>query len=182
MKRDVLKKMTATAVCVALCYVIPIIFHAVGLGSVFCPLHLPVLLCGLLCGWPYGLFCGIAGPLLSSLLTGMPPTPMLVHMLPEIAAYGFFTGLFFRLIRTKSTLANIYLSLIPAMLLGRIIGGVVRAVVLLGQSGTYSLGLWASAYFVETLPGTVLQLTVIPVLAMILIKTGLFPDRKAGGN
>ena len=30
------------------------------IGNMLLPMHLPVLLCGLVCGWPYGAFCGHA--------------------------------------------------------------------------------------------------------------------------
>ena len=67
------KRAMITAVCIALCVVLPMAFHSIqNAGAIFCPMHIPVLLCGLLVGWPYGLLCGLAGPLLSSLLTGMP--------------------------------------------------------------------------------------------------------------
>ncbi len=67
------KKAIITAICIALCVVLPQAFHAIpNAGSIYLPMHIPVLLCGLVCGWPYGLLCGLAGPLLSSLFTGMP--------------------------------------------------------------------------------------------------------------
>ena len=78
------KKICICAFCMALCCVLPPAFHAVGLGAVFSPMHLPVLLCGLLCGWPYGAFCGVAGPLLSCLTTGMPSAARLLYMAPEL--------------------------------------------------------------------------------------------------
>ena len=69
------KRSILTAVCIALCVVLPMAFHAIpNAGSIYCPMHIPVLLCGLLAGWPFGLLCGLAGPVLSSLLTGMPAT------------------------------------------------------------------------------------------------------------
>ena len=69
-KMTTVKKSIITAVCIALCYVIPLMFHGIqNAGSIFCPMHIPVFICGLICGWPYGLLCGIAGPLLSSALT-----------------------------------------------------------------------------------------------------------------
>ena len=70
-KLTVLNKSILTALCVALCVVLPMTLHAIPKGGVlFSPMHLPVLLCGLVCGAPFGLVCGILGPLVSSLLTG----------------------------------------------------------------------------------------------------------------
>ena len=72
-KLTVLNKSILTALSVALCVVLPMTLHAIPKGGVlFSPMHLPVLLCGLVCGAPFGLVCGILGPLVSSLLTGMP--------------------------------------------------------------------------------------------------------------
>ena len=88
-KMTTVKKSIITAVCIALCYVLPLMFHGIqNAGSIFCPMHIPVFICGLICGWPYGLLCGIAGPLLSSALTGMPPAAMLPSMMVELAVYG----------------------------------------------------------------------------------------------
>ena len=78
------KHMVFTAVCCALCVVLPVAFHSIqNAGSVFLPIHIPVLLCGLVCGWPYGLTCGFLGPLLSSLVTQMPPLGMAPAMMIE---------------------------------------------------------------------------------------------------
>lgn len=174
------KRACICALCIALCYVLPLAFHALGAaqgGSAFSPMHIPVLLCGLLCGWPFGLFCGIAGPVLSSALSGMPPATSLISMLPELAVYGFASGLLMRLLRTGSTTADLYLSMLPAMLLGRVAGGVAKALFYLGTREAYSLSIWAAAYFVETLPGTVIQLVLLPSLALLLMKARLVPQR-----
>lgn len=171
------KKVCVCSICTALCYVLPLAFHAFGLGSVFSPMHLPVLLCGLLCGWPYGLLCGLAGPVLSSVLSSMPPAAMLIHMIPELCVYGLATGLGMKWIHTGKLTADLYLSLIPAMLLGRVAGGLVRSLVYLSTTQSYSIALWASAYLVETLPGTVLQLIALPAMIVALAKAGLIPAR-----
>ena len=82
----IVKRSMITAVCVALTVVLPMAFHAVpNAGSVILPMHIPVLLCGLICGWPFGLACGLIGPLLSNLFTGMPPMAALPAMLVELA-------------------------------------------------------------------------------------------------
>ena len=122
------KKSVITAMCIALCIVLPIALHLIpNAGTLLSPMHLPVLLCGLVCGWPFGLLCGILGPVLSSVLTGMPGMAILPSMILELAAYGFLSGLLMRLIHTKSLTLNLYLSLIAAMLAGRIIAGLARA-------------------------------------------------------
>ena len=171
------KRACLTAVCIALCYVLPLGFHALALGAAFSPIHLPVLLCGLVCGWPYGLFCGAAGPVLSSLLSGMPAAVQLSYMVPELCVYGFLSGLLFQLIRSGRTILDLYAALLPAMLLGRIAGGVAQALFYLSTARGYSLALWASGYLLGTLPGAILQLLVLPALVLLLTKAGLIPAR-----
>ena len=85
MQLSATKKLVFCAICVALCVVLPMAFHALGSGTVFLPMHVPVLLCGLVCTWPYGVVCGLLGPLLSSVLTGMPATAVLPSMMAELA-------------------------------------------------------------------------------------------------
>jgi len=171
------KRATICSFCIALCYVLPLAFHALGVGSAFSPMHIPVLLCGLLCGWPYGLFCGVAGPVISSLLSGMPTAAQLVYFIPELAAYGFFAGLLFARIRTGRLYRDVYLALLPAMLLGRVLGGAAHALFFLSTARTYSLALWAGAYLVGTLPGAAAQMVVLPLLVSVLMRAGLIPRR-----
>ena len=132
-------------------------------------MHIPVLLCGLLCGWPFGAACGLIGPLLSSLLTGMPPAfPTLPAMMLELCAYGVLTGLFYRKLRR-----NLYLSLIGAMLGGRAVSGIANAV-LLGIAGKpYGFTVFLTSAFVTALPGIVIQLVAVPLLVAALQKAGL---------
>lgn len=171
------KKACICSFCAAMCYVLPLAFHAVGLGGVFCPMHLPVLLCGLLCFWPYGAFCGIAGPVISCVLSGMPSPAQLVYMVPELCVYGLAAGVGMRLIRTGKTVPDIYLSLLPAMVLGRVAGGAAQALFYLSTARSYSVALWAGAYVVGTLPGAVLQLVVLPALVWTLTRARLIPAR-----
>lgn len=173
------KRITLCAVCIALCYALPIAFHSMGLGSILSPMHIPVLLCGLLCGSGSGLICGIAGPCLSSLFSGMPPMPMLVRMIPELCTYGLVGGLAMKFIRTGCAAADVYISQIIAMLCGRIVGGIATAVFFSVTSGVYSLPMWITSYFVEAVPGIVTHLVVVPVLVLSLQKAKLVPRRYA---
>ena len=172
------KKLCICAVCIALCYALPMAFHPLALGTALSPMHIPVLLCGLLCGWPYGLVCGVVGPLLSSALSGMPPAAMLLYMVPELAVYGLSAGVLMRLIRTGRTAADLYLALVPAMLLGRVAGGIAHAL-FFSPDQPYSLALWVSGYLVGTAPGIILHLVILPVLVLALMKARLVPARYA---
>ena len=99
------------------------------------------------------------------------------ELVPELCAYGLFAGLFLRLIRTGKLYADLYLAMVPAMLLGRVIAGLVRTVVFLSGAQGYSLALWVSSYFVESFPTMVLQLVVLPTLVVVLMKARLIPER-----
>ncbi len=171
------KLITAAAVCIALCCVLPTAFHAVGLGVTFSPIHIPVLLCGLACGPLYGLLCGILGPVLASVITGMPGPAMLLTMVPELVTYGLVTGLLLRFVRTGKVMADLYISLAAAMVLGRIVGGVAKVLVFVGSGQSFTFALWISSYFVSTLPGIVCHLVLIPILYMTLMKAKLLPAR-----
>ena len=176
-KTTSVKNICICAMCIALCYAMPLAFHMVGLGSTFCPIHLPVLLCALLCGPVWGIVCGICGPLLSSVLTGMPPANALVTMIPELVTYGAVCGLMMKLVHTRSTIADLYISLITAMVAGRVVAGLVSALFYMGNAGAYSIALWISGYFVTPLPGILLQLATVPGLVFALEKTRVVPVR-----
>ena len=176
-KTSSVKRAAITALCIALCYVLPLVFHATGLGSAFSPMHIPVLLCGLICGSGYGIFCGIAGPVLSSVLSGMPPMTRLVYFVPELVIYGFVTGLMMKLVRSKKLLPDLYISLIVAMVLGRIVGGTVEALIYLGSGTPFTIAAIAAGYFVTSMPGILCHLIVIPILVATLMKAKLIPAR-----
>ena len=170
------KKSIITAVCIALCYVIPLMFHGIqNAGSIFCPMHIPALLCGFVCGWPYGLLCGIAGPALSSALSGMPPVAILPSMMVELAVYGTAAGLMMKLVRTKSTYADLYISLIVAIVCGRVLAGLAKALIF--ARGSYSMSAWIAGSVVTSWPGTVIQLVFIPTIVFALMKSHLIPER-----
>ena len=172
-----MKKICICAICIALCYVLPLAFHGVGLGSVLSPMHIPVLLCGLVCGGGYGLLCGLLGPVLSSLLSGMPPLMMLVRMIPELCTYGLAGGLAMKYVRLGHLSADVYVSLAASMVAGRIVGGIATAVFFAVTSGVYSIALWATGYFVEALPGIAAHLILVPLLLFTLEKARVIPAR-----
>ena len=172
-----IKRLTLTALCIALCVVVPMAFHVIpNAGQVMLPMHIPVLLCGLVCGWQYGLLCGIVGPLVSSLLTSMPPAAMLPGMMVECGMYGCVGGLMIQRDRTGSLYADLYICLPVAMLAGRVISGIVKALIL---TPGLSFTAWATASFVTALPGISIQLILLPTLVVALTRAGLIPGRYA---
>lgn len=171
------KRISICAMCIALCYVLPIAFHSIGLGGALSPMHIPVLLCGIVCGGGPGLLCGLVGPVISSLLSGMPPMLMLVRMVPELCAYGFAGGIVMKYVRTGRTAYDVYISLGTAMIAGRIVGGIASAVFYTVTSGVYSVTLWLTSYFAESIPGIIVHLILVPVLYLALEKARLIPSR-----
>ena len=176
-KLSSVKRISISAVCVALCCVLPMAFHSVGLGGALSPMHIPVLLCGMVCGGLFGTICGILGPILSSVITSMPGAAMLPTMVPELIAYGLVTGLMMRYLRTGKNTADLYISLGVAMLVGRIVGGIAKVLFFLGSGEGYTFALWISSYFVSALPGIICHLILVPVLVLTLTKAKLIPSR-----
>ncbi|MGI5894332.1 MAG: ECF transporter S component [Candidatus Merdivicinus sp.] len=171
------KKLILTGLFTALGILLPMLFHTIpNAGTIFLPMHIPVLLCGLVCGWYYGAACGILSPLLSSLITSMPPMAILPSMLCELAVYGLLTGLIFALVHTGKLVLDLYIGLIGAMIGGRIVAGLLNALIF--KAGQYSLTIWTTASFVTALPGIVIQLILIPIIVTALYKAKLLPSRK----
>ena len=169
------KRLTLAAVCIALCVVLPIAFHSIpDAGSVFLPMHIPVLICGMICSWPQGLLCGLMGPLLSSVLTGMPPVAFLPAMMVECGTYGMVSGLVLKYVRTQKTYADLYIALIVAMIAGRVVSGIAKALIF---TPGLALSAWVTASFVTALPGIVIQLVFLPSVVLTLMKAKLIPLR-----
>lgn len=172
MKSSQTKRLTIASMCIALGVILPFAIHAIpNSGGVFLPMHIPVLLCGLICGWPYGLACGLLVPFLSSIITGMPPAAYLSSMICELAAYGLISGLLLRYIHSGKRLTDIYLSLVGAMLGGRILYGILNALIF--SAGKYSFSIFLAGAFVTALPGIIIQLVLIPTIIMLLGKARL---------
>lgn len=175
MKLSNTKQIVLTGVCTALCVVLPMAFHTFpNGGSVFLPMHIPVLLCGLICSWPYGLICGLLGPALSCVLTSMPPIAMLPSMMVECAVYGCAASITMKLVRTQKTYLDLYISMTIAMVLGRFVAGLVKALILAPGTPVFA---WVSTSLVQGIPGIVIQLAVIPTIVYALMRARMLPLR-----
>ena len=132
------KNMVVAALMLALAYVLPNFTGNIPqIGSMLLPMHLPVLLCGFLCGGVWGAVVGFVAPLLRSVLVGMPPMfPTAISMAFEMAVYGLVSGALYR--RLPKSLGGIYASLIGAMLAGRVVWGIVRALLTLTGNTQFS--------------------------------------------
>lgn len=174
------KKSIICSMCIALCIVMPIAFHTFGSGDILCPMHIPVFICGLICGWPYGLICGLTGPIISCALTSMPTVASLPAMAVELMAYGVISGILSKFVHTGKIYIDLYISLITGIVCGRILSGIVNALIFTG--GNYSIAIWVSAYVVTSLPGTIIQLILIPSLIVILTNAHMIPRRYPARN
>ena len=163
-----LLKMILSAFFLALSYVLPFLTGQIPeIGAMLCPLHIPVLLCGFVCGGTWGLAVGFIAPLLRALTLGMPPLfPTAICMAFELATYGAVGGFLHRVLPRKK--AYIYCSLIGAMLVGRIVWGIAMTICLgLGDNG-FTFAAFIAGAFTNAIPAIILQLVLIPVLVMVL--------------
>ncbi len=173
-----IRKMLYAAMCMALAMVLPFLTGQIPeIGSMLSPMHIPVLLCGFLCGWPWGMAVGFIAPLLRSVLFGMPAMfPGAVSMAFELAVYGGLSGLLYRLLPHR--VWSIYATLLISMLAGRVVWGLVR-LLLAGLSGSeFSWALFLAGAFTKAVPGIILHIVLIPVLVMVLDRAGLVLSRK----
>ena len=143
------------------------------IGGMLLPMHLPVLLCGLICGWQYGGVVGFVLPLLRYVMFGMPVIfPNGIAMAFELAAYGILAGFLYNRSRWKCVVA-LYRSLILAMIGGRVVWGAVR-VLLTGVAGeAFTWQMFMAGAFLNAIPGIVLQLIFIPILMVALDRAGM---------
>ena len=172
-------KLILAGLFVCLGIIIPYVTgHAFGIeGRVLLPMHIPVLMAGLLLGSRYGALCGLVTPVISSLLTGMPVLwPMLPMMTGELLTYGLTAGLLRKRFRQ-----SLYLSLIGAMILGRIVSGLAFAILLMPPNIGVVFGTVSSAV-VSGLPGILIQLIMIPGIVKLLDKVVKDLDAKDSGD
>ena len=160
-----------SAMFLALALVLPLLTGQVQqLGNALCLIHIPVLLCGYFCGPWYAMVVGFTAPLLRFVIFGMPPLmPRGIAMSFELAAYGLVAGLLYRLLPKRKS--SVYISLLGAMLAGRVVWGAVRTVLYgLGKS-EFGWATFLAGAFTTAIPGIILQIVLIPLLVMALEKS-----------
>ncbi len=165
--KNSISRLALSAMFLALSFLMPFLTGQIPqIGSMLCPMHIPVILCGYICGAPWGLAVGFVAPLLRSAILGMPPLfPSAVSMAFELAAYGLLSGVLYRTMK-KSRL-NIYLSLIISMVIGRLVWGLAQFICLGLDSEKFSLAAFFSGAVTTALPGIIIQLILIPLLIML---------------
>ncbi len=185
MKSIQTRKLTFAGMLLALAVIMPRVAGLIpDIGKTLNLMHIPVLLCGFLCGWTWGLAVGFAAPLLSSAVNGMPGLfPDAAVMAFELAAYGAVSGLMYRILPRKLGKGKIYLALLAAMAAGRVVYAVVYLFLtglgLVKINDAWLAFVW-SRTVVKPILGIALQVALVPLLVMILERAGLTPDNRRG--
>ena len=167
---DRIRKIVLSGLLIALGIMLPFLTGQIPqIGSMLCPMHIPVLLCGFFCGAPWGLVVGFLAPLLRSFTLGMPPMfPTAFCMAFELATYGFVAGFLYNKLPKKKL--NVYVSLISAMVIGRLVWGAVMFVCM-GLNGTkFGFDVFLAGAVLNAIPGIVIQIVLIPILVIALGK------------
>lgn len=168
-----LKKLVLAAMLMAVGIVLPFFTGQIPqIGNMLLPMHIPVLVCGLICGWQYGGIVGFFLPLLRYVLFAVPPMPNGIAMAFELAAYGAIVGFLYNRSRWQC-IVSLYRSLIIAMIGGRIVWGVVRVAMFGVMGNAFSWKMFMAGAFLNAIPGIILQLVFIPALMLVLNRTGL---------
>jgi len=165
------RNLVVAAICLALALVLPFLTGQIPqIGSALSPMHIPVFLCGFLCGPVYALIVGVLAPVLRSVLFGMPPMyPTAVAMCFELAAYGLFSGLLYKMLPKKNI--NIYVALILAMILGRIVWGIAMMLLLSFGDTAFTWQVFISGAMLNAIPGIILHILIIPPIVIALKKS-----------
>lgn len=166
-------RLTYSALCLALCIVLPFITGQIPeVGNMLCPMHIPVLLAGYLCGPWWALAVGAIAPVLRFALFSMPPVfPTGFAMCFELATYGLVSGYLYN--KLKSNNFSIYISLITAMISGRIVWGIVMLALTLGGATKFTFMAFISSAFINAIPGIICHIIIIPIIIMALKKAKL---------
>ena len=165
MSRLPLRRLVYSALFLAIGIVLPLFTGNIpNIGASLLPMHIPVLLCGFICGGGWGAMVGGVLPFLRFLLFGVPLTPIeAAAMCAELLTYGLVSGLVYSMFKNKSFGAA-YVALITAMLAGRIVWGIASALLFLAFGGNFAFGIFFTAAFANALPGIILQLAIIPAI------------------
>jgi predicted membrane protein len=162
-----IRALTYSAICLALALVLPFLTGQIPqIGSALCPMHLPILLCGFLCGPWWAAAAGLIAPLLRHAVFSMPPLLTAIAMAFELCTYGMVSGFLWR--KGRRNARHMYLSLIAAMIAGRLVWGAASFVCTGLDANAFGLAAFWAGAFTTARPGIIAQIVIIPVLVMIL--------------
>ena len=168
-----IKNMVMAAVLLAVGMVLPFLTAQIAqIGQKLSPLHIPVLLCGFVCGPWWGAAVGCILPILRSLIFGMPPFfPTAAAMAFELAAYGLMTGILYARLPKKP--AYIYVALIGSMLFGRIVWGLASALLYTFTANAFTFQMFLAGAFINAAIGIAVHILIIPPIVLALQKSRL---------
>lgn len=167
-----IRKITYSALYLAIAMVLPFLTGQIPeIGSMLCPMHIPVLLCGFVCGWPWGLAVGFISPLLRSLVFAMPTMFTAIAMAFEMGVYGMTAGFLYKALPKVKW--RVYPVLLISMVLGRIVWGGVRFLLAGLQNTAFTPELFLAGAVIEAVPGIILQIILIPIIVLALEKAKL---------
>lgn len=177
MKKSNLNNLVLSAMFLAVAYVLPFMTGQMPeIGNMLCPMHIPVILCGYVCGAPWGLVVGFVAPLFRSLTLGMPTLfPNAVAMAFELAIYGFVSGMMYRILPKKK--GYIFLSLIIAMAAGRLGWGIVQFFCAGLDFEKFGFAAFWAGAVANAVPGIIIQTVLVPVLVMLAEKLKITYER-----
>lgn len=172
------KKLVLSGLFLALALVLPFFTGQIPqIGEMLCPMHLPVILCGFVCGGGWGAAVGFVAPLLRYLLFQMPPIyPTGLAMAFEMAVYGFVCGWLY--LRLSGHKWRIYPALISAMVLGRVVWGIVRLILAGLSAQSFTMAAFISGALLTAIPGILLQLVLVPLLVTALERAKVMPHER----
>jgi len=172
--RKHLKNLVLSGFFLALCLYLPFLTGQIqSLGQVLLPMHLPVLICGIVCSPWWGMAVGLCAPILRFVIFQMPPIyPVGISMSLELAAYAVVIGLLYRKLPKKNL--YIYVSLLASMLVGRVVMGCANLILLGAKGSAYTFSAFIAGAFTTALPGIICQIILVPVIIMALKKLKLF--------
>ncbi|MCI8386870.1 MAG: ECF transporter S component [Clostridiales bacterium] len=176
MKSKKLVRSTAfAAMCLALALVLPFLTMQIpSIGQALSPMHIPALLCGFICGPFWGLAVGFVAPLLRHLLFHMPPLVSAIPMAFELAMYGFAAGVLYKLLPKK--IPYIYVSLIGAMVAGRIVWGIVSLFSAMARATEFGFAAFIAGSVTGSIPGIICHIILVPLIVIALKKAKLMPE------
>ena len=166
------KRLTISAALLALGLILPFFTGQMQeIGNKLLPMHIPILICGFICGWKYGLITGAITPLLRCILFSMPAPMNAICMAFELATYGTVSGWIYQ--KANGLRLRIYLSLLTAMISGRIVWGCASMLIYGITQTTFTWKMFIGSSFLNAIPGIVLQLVLIPIIILALEKSGV---------
>lgn len=174
-QKKLIRTLTLAAMCLALAIVLPFLTMQIPqIGQALSPMHIPALLCGIICGPFWGAAVGFVAPLLRHLMFGMPPLMTAIAMAFELAAYGFSPGCSTKYFRRRFRISMSRSS--GAMIVGRIVWGIVKFFISIAQASEFTFAAFIAGAVTGAIPGIICHIILVPLIVIALKKARLVPE------